>query len=85
MRRPHSLVALAIGAAATEAGLGTGTLSTEASTLLSTSLGAAVGAVATYLGARVGAERPESVESPPYRPPEDEQTREWPRSSPDPQ
>jgi hypothetical protein len=50
-----ALVALTIGAAVTEAGVGTGNLSTESSTLLSTSLGAAIGAVATYLGARSAA------------------------------
>jgi hypothetical protein len=48
-----ALVVLAIGAAVTEAGLGTGSLSAESSTLLSTALGAAIGAVATYLGGRI--------------------------------
>ena len=50
-----ALVALSIGAAVTEAGVGTGNLSTESATLLSTALGAAIGAVATYLGGRMNA------------------------------
>jgi len=73
-----AIVALAIGAAATEAGVGSGTLSSESSTLLSTALGAAIGAVATYLGGRViggnDSQPPEPSES------SEQPTRtDWPR------
>lgn len=71
-----SLVALSIGAAWTEAGGGTGQLSTESSALLSTALGAAIGAVATYLGVRSGMTPPGEASSP------DELPDRWPPSKP---
>ena len=60
-----AIVALAIGAAWTEAS-NNGHVSDQAATLLSTVLGAAVGAIATYLGGRIatGNDEPSRSEQP---------------------
>jgi hypothetical protein len=72
-----AVLVLAIGAAVTEAGAGSGQLSPESSTLLSTVLGAAVGAIATYLGTRGNVSEPVEPEEWP-EPPDQEITREFP-------
>ena len=69
-----AIVALAIGAAWTEAS-NNGHVSDQASTLLSTVLGAAVGAIAAYLGGRIAGDNEPA-------PPSEQPTAAWPEQKP---